>query len=214
MNTQVSPQVQAGHTAPRTIKLEPNALVDTITALIPPNQIGHSSEKNMELVNRLMSLLKDEDGTPVKISPALQNLITLIFRPTEDVQRTVLRHGFEEEGFKLDPETERIFVLLFAPPQVGDFLAKNVNPATGKPFIVKEKKRGAKQNMFASLVAMSPTPAPATPTEAVSAESPVTAATEGETTGEPSDSGAEQAEQEVEATPAAPAKPAAKAVKK
>ena len=37
-------------------------------------------------------------------------------------------------------------------PQFGDFLAKSVNEKTGKPFIVKEKKRGVKKNTFAALI--------------------------------------------------------------
>ena len=38
------------------------------------------------------------------------------------------------------------------PQQFADFLAKTVNPKTGKPLIVKEAKRGVKKNKFAALI--------------------------------------------------------------
>jgi hypothetical protein len=76
----------------------------------------------------------------------------LIFRPTEDLQRAVLRQTFDDAGYALDADAEQALVLLFNAPQFADFLAKTVNDETGKPFIVKEKKRGIKKNTFAALI--------------------------------------------------------------
>jgi len=195
-----------------------------LTTIIPVGKIGWTTDDHWNLVNQLLPSLKDEAGKSVTIGPALGNILKLIYKPTEDAEKDVLRQAFADAGCVLDEDAESTLVMLFSGAQFADLLAKWNRPNSTDKFILKDKtkKRGAKKDTFAALLAAgtpAPEPPPSTtppPAESIPPEtSQIGNESSDETAGESatSDSGGE-VEEEVQAAPAATAKPSAKVVKK
>ncbi len=152
------------HRALKTLILQPSAFTAHLTTTIPDGKVGWTTDDHWSLVQGLFPHLKDEKGNPASIPAALGNVLKLVYKPTEDAEKDVLRQAFSDAGYMLDGETENTMVMMFSAAQFADFLAKMNRPASSQTFIVKDKtkKRGAKKNMFASLLA-SPTPALSAP---------------------------------------------------
>jgi hypothetical protein len=148
------PKKQAVATAPAKLKLklEPEAFNAELSQIVGENKVGYTTDEHIRLVEGIIPKLTDENGDAPKLDQGHWDRLRLIFRPTEDLQRAVLRQTFDDAGYALDADAEQALVLLFNAPQFADFLAKTVNDETGKPFIVKEKKRGIKKNTFAALI--------------------------------------------------------------
>lgn len=123
-----------------------------VAALTGGSKSGWTGDDQNALITQLLSELKTPDGKPAVFTIEQQNVLRLIFRPTEAAQRTVLNQVFAEAGYLLAPETEGLLMLLFATGQFGKFLAENTNPVTGKPFIAKSKKKNAKKNAFEAVL--------------------------------------------------------------
>lgn len=164
MKTNISTQV--GPITPAQLTLDPAAFNAALLAGLPENKIDWTSDDHLALLNRLLPCVKDSTGTPATITLALMNVLKLICRPTEDVQREVLRQAFADAGYTITHETEELFKLMFSAPQFADFLARSENPKTGKPFIVKEKKRGTKKSAFSSVISALPAVTSATESSA------------------------------------------------
>ncbi len=149
----------ANGTVPQKLNLPPGAFIDKLVPIVGVNKVGWSSEDHIRLVEELLGCLKDASGKPPVLNTAQENCLKLVFRPTEDLQRSVLRQTFTEAGYSLSQEAEAVLVMLFSAAQFADFLVKNDNPSTGKPFIGKPEKRGLKKKTFASLISGATSPA-------------------------------------------------------
>ena len=159
-------KTQAGAPRPAQLNMNPSAFFAELHTLVQPDQIGWTSDLHVQLLKLLLPHLKDEGGNQVKIDPRMMNVLTLIFRPTEPMQRQVLQQVFAEAGFVLNAEAEATLMTMFNAAQFGKFLVKTVNPQTGKPFIKEDPKRGVKKNKFAALVAAGAAPVVETQEEA------------------------------------------------
>jgi hypothetical protein len=190
-----------------TLTLEPGAFFDVLNKHIPIGKVDWSSDNHFTIVTETRERLRDPDGNPVNIPASLNNVIRLIFKPTEDVQMEVLREQFAAAGYVLSAEAKKAFEPMLNAAQFGKLLAQKVNPKTGKPFIVIEKKRGAKKSAFDSLFTAA-TPAPEAPPapEVKESEQPAN-------TGNVSDDAVEVAITEILPPPpkATPAKPSTSA---
>src|SRR3954469_12134622 len=152
---------QTGAIAPAVLTLDPGAFTSALLPLVGVHKIGWSGEDHLKLVEALLAELKDETGAGVELTEDQMDRLRLIFRPTEETQRKVLKHTLAEAGVELGGAAEKTFVLLMAPAQFSDYLGKTKRPGSDATFIVKEKKRGVKQEQFSSLFAAAATaPAP------------------------------------------------------
>lgn len=173
-----TPHVQVGQIAPSQLNLQPGAFNSELLRLVAADKIGWTPDEHAQLVQSVLDHLVDENGKAPSWASSHKDRVRLIYRPSEDLQKSVLRQTFADAGYTLSAEAERTLVLLFSAAQFADFLAKTVNPQTGEAFITKEKKRGVKKNTFASLIgAVLPPPVLATPP----VEEPASAGSEGET---------------------------------
>lgn len=150
----------------KTLTINPGVFNAELLAVIGTDKTSWGGEKHLKLTTALRSHLKDEDGNPAEFDEKQIDRLDLIFRPTEGAQRRVLSDTLEDAGYQLDPATAQIFALLFSAAQFADFLAKSNDPQTGKPFIVTEKKRGAKKAIFTSLITAPAIPTTESPTDA------------------------------------------------
>ena len=150
MNTKQN--IQSGEIIPAELKLAPDAFFAELRPIVGTDKVGWTADEHIRFVEALFGKLTDTN-TKAPVLPKEQlNVLRLIFRPTEDLQRAVLRQAFKEAGYTLTPDTEHAFVMLLSAPQFADFLAKTVNPETKLPFIKKEKKRGVKKDTLTSLI--------------------------------------------------------------
>ena len=161
----------------KNLKLGPSAFNEELLKLVGTNKIGWSAEDHSKLVDAVKSHLKDENGEPLKLDEHASDIVSLIFRPAEDLQLKVLKRTLERAGYQLDASAENALALLFNQGRFADHLATNTNPKTGAKFITKEK-RGKKANVFTSLVGTG---------------SPTAASTSGNAKAEASPSGIESA---------------------
>lgn len=150
MNTK--PTIQAGEIIPSELKLAPDAFFAELRPIVGTDKVGWTADEHIRFVEALIGKLKETNGNAPVLPNEQMNILRLIFRLTEDLQKAVLRQTFAAAGYTLAADTEHAFVMLFNAPQFADFLAKTVNPETKQPFIVKEKKRGVKKNTFAALI--------------------------------------------------------------
>ena len=172
-----TPHVQAGQIAPAQLSLQPDAFNSELLRLVATKKIGWTPDEHAQLVQSVLDHLVDENGKAPSLASAHKDRVRLIYRPSEDLQKSVLRQTFADAGYALSADAESTLVLLFSAAQFADFLAKTVNPLTGEAFITKEKKRGVKKSTFASLIgAVLPPPALAP----MPVEESVITATEGE----------------------------------
>lgn len=141
-----------------TLKIHPAAFTAALTAAIPPGKIGWTADEHYELVKMLLPDLKDASGEAAAITPGLADILRLIYKPSEDAERQVLRQSFANAGYALDGVTENIFVMMFSAAQFSTFLEKTNRPQTASAFILKDKskKRGAKKDTFTSLLGAAP----------------------------------------------------------
>ena len=158
---QIKTEAQAGQIIPAELKLAPDAFFAELRPIVGTDKVGWTADEHIGLVEALLGKLRDTNGNAPLLPKEQMNVLKLIFRPTEDLQRSVLRQTFKEAGYKLAPDTEHAFVMLLSAPQFADFLAKTVNPETKQPFIKKEKKRGVKKDTLTSLISAA-TPAAST----------------------------------------------------
>ena len=149
---QTKPKIQAGEIIPAELKLAPDAFFAELRPIVGTDKVGWTADEHIRFVEALIGKLTDTNGNAPVLPKEQLNILKLIFRPTEDLQRTVLRQTFKDAGYMLAPDTEHAFVMLLSSPQFADFLAKMVNPETKLPFIEKDKKRGVKKNTFNSLI--------------------------------------------------------------
>lgn len=152
MKTTTQHQAVATASAKLKLTLAPGVFNSDLSKVVGENKVGYSSEEHIRFVEGLIPKLTDENGDAPKLDHAQMDRLRLIFRPTEDGQKAVLRQTFAEAGYILGDDTERAFAMLLSAPQFADFLAKTVNPETKLPFIQKDKKRGVKKSTFASLI--------------------------------------------------------------
>jgi hypothetical protein len=135
------------------LKLNAGAFNQELAPIIGTGKIGWTPDDHIGFVTALIKQLRDNDGNPPRLDRPHNDRLKLVYRPTEDVQRSVLRQTFADAGYELDAATEATFILLLSAAQFGSFLATNDNPETGEPFITLEQKRGVKKKTFASLLA-------------------------------------------------------------
>lgn len=150
MNTKQN--IQAGEVIPAELKLAPDAFFAELRPIVGTDKVGWTADEHIRFVEALIGKLTDTNRNAAVLPKEQMNVLRLIFRSTEDLQRVVLRQAFKDAGYTLAPDTEHAFVMLLSAPQFADFLAKTVNPETKQPFIQKEKKRGVKKNTFSSLI--------------------------------------------------------------
>ena len=159
METKPKTTKQAGASRPAQLNMNPSAFFAELHKLIQPDQMGWTSDLHIELLRRVLLHLNDAEGNPAKIEARLMNILMLIFRPTEPMQRQVMQQAFAEAGYALDADSETTLMTMFNAAQFGKFLVKTVNPQTGRPFIKEDPKRGVKKNKFAALVVAGAAPA-------------------------------------------------------
>jgi hypothetical protein len=139
------------------LKFKPGVFNQELLAHIKQGQVGWPGDTHMEFVAALAGHLVDDKGDPVKLEGTrIEQTFRLIIRPTEDLQRMALRQAFKDAGYELDAQADGAFLLLLNVAQFADYLSKTDNPATGKPFIVKEKKKGVKKDTLAALLKVAP----------------------------------------------------------
>ena len=137
----------------KTLKLTPEAFNDELLSRIKPDQLNWSGDEHIKLVRAIVGHLKDEEGHPIELeNTRIEQTMHLIFRPTEELQRSAWKQAFADAGYQLEAEADHTFLLLLNAAQFAKFLSKTENPATKKPFIVLEKKKGAKKDTFAALM--------------------------------------------------------------
>jgi hypothetical protein len=158
-------ETQAGAAVPVQLSLPAGAFNQELTPIIGGNKVGWSPDDHLRFVEALMTRLQDENGDAANFNQAQQDRLRLVFHPTEDLQRSVLRQTFAEAGYALNPDTEKAVFLLLSGAQFATFLAKTDNPSTKKPFITLEKKRGVKKATFSNLIAAEPESAAKSKTE-------------------------------------------------
>ena len=134
------------------LTLDADAFNAQMQPIIGNNKIGWTGDEHQRLVEGLVGAMRDPSGTPPELNKAQWDLVWACIRPSEAVLNSVIRQAFEQAGYSLGAGSADAMALVLSSQQFADFLAKTVNPATGKPFIVKEAKRGAKQSKFASLI--------------------------------------------------------------
>jgi hypothetical protein len=167
------------------LKLKPEAFNTELLSQVKPNQLNWSGDEHIKLVESMVKHLADENGNPIKLTGTrIEQAMHLIFRPTEELQRMAWKQAFTDAGYELEAEADRTFLLLLNAAQFATFLSKTENPTTGKPFIVKEKKKGAKKDTFTALLKVAqpktttseaPATAPAAPVTATKVEEKATA---------------------------------------
>jgi len=161
--------IQAGPIVPALLNIKPEVFMAELTRAIGDN-IVFPAEQHARFVEALHAHLKDERGQKPSLNSAQTDRLRAVYRPTESNLRNIRAQTFAEAGYALDPETEKVFDMVLNAAQFADFLAKNNNPKTKKPFIAKPKKRGVKKGTFTDMVL-----AAVEPSETVTAgdESPV-----------------------------------------
>lgn len=134
------------------LTLEPDAFNAKLLPIVGENKVGWSGDEHQRFVEGLIAEMKDENGNPPALNQTQWDQIWACIRPKEDVLNNVIRQAFNDAGYTLEAEVGDALALVVSPQQFADFLAKTVNPKTGKPLIVKEAKRGVKKNKFAALI--------------------------------------------------------------
>ncbi len=134
------------------LTLEADAFNALLQPIVGNNKVGWTGDDHQNLVEGLVGKMRDSHGNPPELTPAQWDLVWACIRPSEAVLNSVIRQAFSQVGCSLGAGAADAMALVVSHQQFADFLAKTVNPATGKPFIVKEAKRGAKQSKFASLI--------------------------------------------------------------
>lgn len=134
------------------LTLDAGAFNAQLLSTVSDNKTGWSSDEHKKFVEGLIGKMRDPNGNPPELTPAQWDLIWACIRPSEAVLHSVIRQAFSQVGCSLGTGAADAMALVVSHQQFADFLAKTVNPATAKPFIVKEAKRGAKQSKFAALI--------------------------------------------------------------
>jgi hypothetical protein len=160
--------------------LDPGAFHGELLPIIGNHKIGWSGEDHVQFIEALLKRLKDDEGNPVELNDEQLDRLRLIFRPTEEAQRNVLRQTLAEAGGILDEASDAVFLSLMNMAQFSDFLSKKMKPGNKQTYIVKEQKRGRKQKALDSLFSVEAesddTSAPPQPEEPTPTVKPVTAA--------------------------------------
>lgn len=134
------------------LTLEADSFNAKLQSIVSDNKTGWSSDEHKKFVEGLIGVMRDPNGDPPQLTPAQWDQVWACIRPTEAVLNSVIRATFNQAGYSLGAGAADAMALAISPQQFADFLANTVNPKTGKPFIVKEAKRGAKKSKFASLI--------------------------------------------------------------
>lgn len=134
------------------VTLTPAAFNQTLGEIIGVNKTGWTADDHKKLIDGLLAGLKTADGKPVQFTKEKEDILRLIFRQSESIQRSVLRQTFAEAGYSYDKESESLFSLMFGMGQFAGFLGRTTNPATGEPFIVLTKTRGSKKKAFEAVL--------------------------------------------------------------
>jgi hypothetical protein len=147
-------KAKAVATAPAKLKLtiEPDAFNAQLVPFVGENKVGWPGDEHKQFVEGFIGEMKDESGNAPVLSQEQWDRIWACIRPKEDVLQRVIGQAFNDAGYSLSAEVGDALALVVSPQQFADFLAKTVNPKTGKPFIKKEAKRGAKKKKFAALI--------------------------------------------------------------
>lgn len=132
--------------------MEPDAFTAQLVLIVGENKYGWSGDEHRQFVEGLIGQFKDQDGNPAVLDQAHWDRIWACIRPKEDVLNNVIRQTFSDAGYTLSAEVGDALALVLSPQQFADFLAKTINHNTGKPFIVKDKKRGVKKDKFAAMI--------------------------------------------------------------
>lgn len=153
MKTQTA--TQAAPMVPATLNLAPDSFTKELSAITGTDKLGWSPDDHISFVFKLIDSLKNDAGVKPSLNSEQEDRLRLIYRPLEDTQRKVLRQTFAEAGYKLSDEAEQTFVMMLSAGQFATFLSKTDNPATKKPFITVEKKKGAKKKTLTALISSS-----------------------------------------------------------
>ena len=132
------------------LRLEPGGFHQELTSIIGTAKVGWYMADHEKLVNAILPRLLDENGNRADLE-AQRYILDVVFYPTEERQRKVMKAAFEAAGYELDESTEDALVLLLSVTGFSDYLAKKVNAKTGKKFISKPEKGGKKKTFDALL---------------------------------------------------------------
>ena len=129
------------------LKLQPGAFNGELLNIIGTDKVGWNSDDHQKLTEAILPRLNDEDGKGAILDGPQRNILELILRPTEELQRTVLKETFVAAGYELDENAAATYELLFNAVQFADYLYKTNNPTTNKPFVAKPPVRGKKATL-------------------------------------------------------------------
>ena len=155
----------------RILRLEPGAFHQELLPIIGTAKVGWYTADHEKLVNALLPRLRDENGNRADLE-AQRDILDVVFCPTEERQRKVMKAAFEAAGYELDESTEDALILLLSVTGFGDYLAKKANSKTGRKFITKPEK-GGKKKTFDALLDEQPEPAEAPSAERAKREEAV-----------------------------------------
>ncbi len=122
-----------------------------ITSVTGRHKVGWKRADHDGVVKAMIAGLKMEDETPASLPRPLSDLVMAIVSPTPERQQLALKKVLEDAGFEMDSPTQEMFQLLCDMAGFSNSLAKDINPETKKPFIIKEPKR-KKRDTFTNLL--------------------------------------------------------------
>lgn len=139
------------HNTMQHITIKSNALLEGLQTVIGNNKIGWSVDNHRAIVNHVLAGLTSDDGSAVQLDDHTKNVILMACCPTTELKLQVISQALEAAEYQLEADTQNTLGLLSDAAGFSNFLVKNNNPKTGKPFITKES-RSKKANTFKKLL--------------------------------------------------------------
>lgn len=124
---------------------------ETLIVETGPERVNFDDKARLALVRKFLTKIRSESGEHPKLTPDQDATLGLIFNPTANLKRSVLRRLIHEVGFDQRETLLKLLDLQLDGATFEKYLSEKINPRTGKPFITIQKRK-RRSDTFDSLL--------------------------------------------------------------